>query len=272
MSEAVPDPAAYVAGEAFQREREALFAREWLLFAAAAQFPAAGDFVSHSIGGWPLFAVRGADGRARAFHNVCRHQSMPVIDQPAGHCERLRCRYHGWTYGLTGELVEAPERYLPAGPPEAFGLNPSEVAEGDGLCFVRVQPGAAPPPAIAPPDGAFAAAVVTDLDANWKAAAEACLDMPDWRFVWPLALVGMAAPDVGVVRQIVPRSFSRTRLVDLLFAAEPGREADLAIMQRQRAAADKIAAEAVHAARAGGTGAPPFGPASAFLSRVAMAC
>jgi len=122
-------PAVYTEGEQFQRERRTLFAHAWLLFAASAQLATAGDFVSHSIGGWPLFAIRGGDGEARGFHNVCRHQSMPVVEKAGGSCEMLRCRYHGWTYAPSAKFLEAPPRVAPAEPAEKLGLNAVELIE-----------------------------------------------------------------------------------------------------------------------------------------------
>lgn len=271
MSGSVTGPAAYTEGEQFQRERRRLFAKNWLLFAASAQLSAPGDFVSHSFGGWPLFAIRGEDGAARAFHNVCRHQSMPVVEQPAGHCELLRCRYHGWTYGLTGEFLEAPPRVAPAEPPDRLGLDPAELLERDGFCLVRVQPGGEPPPALAVP-GRFAGAVTTHIDANWKAVVEALLGEENRDFLSPLAFIDQSGPGLGAVRQIVPRSFLRTRIVDLLFAADGASSDDAIAAKQQRAAADKTAAESRQAAHAAGDPPPPSRAVAEFLDRVAAAC
>src|SRR5689334_19412646 len=125
MFRAIFPPEAYSAGEQFQREKQTLFAQHWLPFAASGQMPAAGDVVAHGIGGWPLLALRGEDSIARVFHNICRHQSMQIVDQGPGHCDALRCRYHGWTYGFDGRLVEAPPRYTPAGPIGEIALEPA---------------------------------------------------------------------------------------------------------------------------------------------------
>lgn len=265
-------PHAYAAGEPFQRERHTLFALEWLLFAASGQMPAAGNFVNHGIGGWPLVAIRGEDGTARAFHNVCRHQNMPVVDQPSGSCEVLRCRYHGWSYRIDGAFLDAPERVAPNGPSAEFGLKPAELIEQNGFCLVRVQPGAAAAPGFAKPPGRYAGAVTTDIDANWKAAIEPHLASPDWHFVWPLALVGDAEAGVLVVRQIVPRTFLRSRIVDLVFTADGVLGDDLAAGLRQRAAAAKDAAEACQRQRAAGTPPDPDPRLDEFLGRISAAC
>src|SRR5881394_3805652 len=110
-------PEAYVGAEQFVREKRLIFAREWLPFCAAAQVAESGAFVNHAMGGWPVFAVAGAEGVVRAFRNLCRHQNMPVVDQPAGRCSELRCRFHGWTYDLAGALVSAP---APVAPTDAW--------------------------------------------------------------------------------------------------------------------------------------------------------
>ncbi|HEX3537398.1 MAG TPA: Rieske 2Fe-2S domain-containing protein [Stellaceae bacterium] len=267
MIRAIFPAEAYGDGAQFQRERQTLFAQNWLPFAASGQMPAAGDFVGQGIGGWPLLAVRGGEGIARGFHNVCRHQSMPVVDQGPGHCEALRCRYHGWTYGFDGRLVEAPPRYPPAGSIAEIALEPAELVERDGVCLVRVKPGPEPPPNLGFPDKRFATALTTDVNANWKAVLEALLDGGMGRFAFPLALIGQ-----DVIRQIVPRAFSRTRIIDLIFSGDGRPDPTALATRRETAAADKSAAEACHARRAAGEPSPGSGPAADFLAALAAAC
>jgi nitrite reductase/ring-hydroxylating ferredoxin subunit len=272
INPATTDPAAYTAGAQFQRERRSLFADSWLPFAASGQMPSPGDFVSHGFGGWPLFAIRGKDGVARGFHNVCRHQGMPVVEQPLGSCAALRCRYHGWTYAIDGEFSKAPPRATPPAAPAHSGLIGVALAEHDGLCLIRVRPGSDLPPRLGIPGRRFAAALTSDLDANWKAVVEALLAAPGWRFVWPVAFVCDPGSDRIVMRQIVPRSFSRTRLVDLVFAAADGVAADFAGEWQRRTALDKAAAEACQAKRAAAEETMRSPALGEFLARVAAAC
>lgn len=272
MADLALPPDAYTAGEWFQRERHAMFAREWLLFAASGQMPATGDFVNHGIGGWPIFVIRGEDGIARAFHNICRHQNMPVVEQAVGRCDVLRCRYHGWSYHIDGQFRDAPERVAPSGAPEAFGLKPVELIEHDGFCFVRLQPGDGALPIFDRPAGRYAGAVTTDIDANWKAVVETLLASAASRLVWPSALIAELKPGVSLVRQVVPRTFLRTRLLDLVFTADGEFGDELAAAQHDCASADSAAAEACQAQRASGGASEPAPAVSHFLSRVAAAC
>jgi choline monooxygenase len=56
----------------------------------------------------PIVITRGEEGELHALSNVCRHRAGPVA-QGTGHRTTLRCGYHGWTYGLNGELRATPE-------------------------------------------------------------------------------------------------------------------------------------------------------------------
>lgn len=89
-------------------ERAAIFDRGWHLLAHASRLRAPGDHVVVDCAGLPVIAVRDHDGAVRAFHNVCRHRAGPIAWCDGRGARALRCRYHGWTYGLDGRLQSAP--------------------------------------------------------------------------------------------------------------------------------------------------------------------
>ena len=256
---------AYAQGERFQLERRRLFARTWLPFCAAGQLAAPGDFVSQTVGGWPMVAIRGADGLARGFRNACKHQGMPVVEKPAGRCDVLRCRYHGWTYDLAGALIVAPPPVAPADPSAPFNpLDALALAERDGIVHLRGRgDDAAPLADLAVAGLDFVAAHSLDLDANWKTAIEWQLGDEAWTFVWPIAFVA-ARGDARIVRQVVPRSFTRTRLIDLVFGAAM----DAAASDAQRA---KTGAQDLQTRRAAGDGGPASPAVDGFRERLATA-
>lgn len=98
---------AYTDPAFFARERERIFAREWIAVARLEQVAAAGDFVAKSVAGEPIVIVRGQDGRVRALSRVCRHRSALLVEG-AGRADTLECPYHRWAYGLDGKLLAAP--------------------------------------------------------------------------------------------------------------------------------------------------------------------
>lgn len=124
----------------FQRERRAIFTRNWSLIARAEQLPGPGDFVAGEVAGYPVFVVRGRSGELKGFHNVCRHRAGPVVRQDLGHCDVLRCAYHGWTYDLEGRLRKAPGFSTdPDFALEDFGLLPVRVGLWNGLVFACLE-------------------------------------------------------------------------------------------------------------------------------------
>jgi choline monooxygenase len=172
----------------YQREREGVFAREWLLFGHEAELPAPGDALGETIAGWPLFVVRAPDGALRGFHNVCRHRAGPLVREGAERCKVLRCKYHGWVYDFDGRLRSAPDFGAAEDfRPEEIALAPLRVESWRGFVFVNLDPGARPlAEALAPFARAAAevpleaarlhGAALHELACNWKTYVENYLE------------------------------------------------------------------------------------------------
>jgi choline monooxygenase len=92
-----------------EAERQAVFGRTWLAAGSACLVEKPESFLTAEIAGEPILVVRDQEGTLRAFHNVCRHRAAPLRTEPCGHVTKLRCRYHGWTYDLAGQLRGVPE-------------------------------------------------------------------------------------------------------------------------------------------------------------------
>ena len=98
-----------------------------------------------NLAGLPVIAVRGGDGVIRVFHNVCRHRAGPIAQCDGQAAKSLRCRYHGWNYGLDGVLKSAPEMS------DAVDFNPADIRlpqlavnVWQGLVFAAVDQAQAP--------------------------------------------------------------------------------------------------------------------------------
>lgn len=103
-------PAAwYFDPEIYAAERAAIFGTSWQCIGRTEQVAGVGQFLTAAIAGEPILVVRGEDGVLRALHNVCRHRGARVAIEASGHATKLRCRYHGWTYDLSGRLRGVPE-------------------------------------------------------------------------------------------------------------------------------------------------------------------
>ena len=87
----------------------------------------------------------------RAFHNVCRHRCLKLVEEASNVGPTIQCPYHSWTYRLDGALHIAPyfggrdPRAVPAGFDRAqHGLVPVRVAAWHDWIFVNLS-GEAPP-------------------------------------------------------------------------------------------------------------------------------
>ncbi len=90
-------------------DAQAVFAKSWQLVGHNAQLSDVGDHLVTDIAGLPIVVIRDIEGVLRAFHNVCRHRAGPLALCAGKGAKVLRCKYHGWTYGLDGVLKSAPE-------------------------------------------------------------------------------------------------------------------------------------------------------------------
>ncbi|MDQ3270443.1 MAG: aromatic ring-hydroxylating dioxygenase subunit alpha [Pseudomonadota bacterium] len=128
------------------RDRRLIFDRAWQLVAHVCQLQHAGDHVIADLAGLPVVAVRGSDEVIRVMHNVCRHRAAPVASCDGLAARSLRCRYHGWTYGLDGVLRSAPEMTsAPDFDPARVALPQLAVRIWQGLVFAAVDEASAPP-------------------------------------------------------------------------------------------------------------------------------
>jgi phenylpropionate dioxygenase-like ring-hydroxylating dioxygenase large terminal subunit len=114
----------------------------WQVVCHQNDVPRAGDFHTFDYLGELLFVARGADGRVRGFHNVCRHRAARLLDGPSGNCRRVVCPYHAWAYDLEGRLAGMPERSaFPNLEAAASALAPVETELCAGFVFVRLEGG-----------------------------------------------------------------------------------------------------------------------------------
>ena len=75
----------------------------WVGVGRSDQFTASGDYEALSVGGVPVIVLKDKFGKLRAFANTCRHRGTQLV-AGRGNTPRLVCPFHGWTYGLDGDL------------------------------------------------------------------------------------------------------------------------------------------------------------------------
>lgn len=124
----------------WEAEMERLFRRSPLVVALSCDVPGPGDYVALDIADRPILVVRGDDGAARTFLNVCRHRGARLAPAGCGHARRFTCPYHAWSYDPAGRLVGVPGRESFA-ELDVAGLMELPTAERAGLVLATLTPG-----------------------------------------------------------------------------------------------------------------------------------
>jgi choline monooxygenase len=187
-------------GEAFYvLEQTDFFPRTWAYAALGAELPLPGDVLPVDVAGWPILLVRDGNGAIAAFHNICRHRGIRLVEAPKSGLGRIACRWHGWTYGLDGRLVATPNLGGVGRPDDATfdredcALKPVRLGRWNDLCFVNLDGRAAPfEEHIAPLDRylepfgldglAHTHGWTQHYEANWKVVLEGGLE--DYHVPW----------------------------------------------------------------------------------------
>ena len=171
----------------WERELQRIFLLVPLLVALSCDIAEPGDYSSIDIAGRPVLVVRGDDGAARAFLNLCRHRGAKVVQPGCGSARRFTCPYHSWSYDRQGALVGVPGRDT-FGELDVTGLIELPVAERVGAVFCVLSPDADLDidDWLGPMADALAALrlrdlhpyrVTTELESpNWKIAADGYVD------------------------------------------------------------------------------------------------
>lgn len=129
----------YTDAEFLDAEVERVLRPSWQIVCHESDIATPGDYHTLDYIGESVIAIRGTDGRVRAFANVCRHRAMRLVEGPAGCAKKIVCPYHAWAYETDGRLSGVPFRAdYPGLDTAKHGLAPVDVEIWRGFVFVRL--------------------------------------------------------------------------------------------------------------------------------------
>ncbi|MEZ5804722.1 MAG: aromatic ring-hydroxylating dioxygenase subunit alpha [Rhizobiaceae bacterium] len=131
----------YVSADAFDRELEAIWYRNWVYVCRESDLPEALHYRTARIGTQSIIILRDETGVLRAFHNTCRHRGSELCSANEGRLKArlLTCPYHAWSYSLRGDLVRVPSKSLPPGFDKAdYPLYRIALSVWRGFVFVNL--------------------------------------------------------------------------------------------------------------------------------------
>ncbi|MGH9091468.1 MAG: aromatic ring-hydroxylating oxygenase subunit alpha [Acidimicrobiales bacterium] len=133
----------------YELERDAVFRRSWLNVGRVEQLPRKGSYFTKELDAarTSVVVVRDMDGTVRAFHNICRHRGNKLVwqdyprEETSGFCRQFTCKYHGWRYGLQGDLtfVQQESEFFDLDK-ASYGLVPVTAEVWEGFVFVTFDP------------------------------------------------------------------------------------------------------------------------------------
>ena len=173
-------PEAYYDRAWHERELDRVLRPAWWAVALVEELPRDGDFVTFDHVDGPVL-LRRSGGRIHGYRNVCAHRLAKLTGKARGHCDVLRCEYHGWEYGESGATQKIPDapsfRPLEKG---QLGLGTLRVETVGAIVFLTFDP-AAPP--VREWLGDDAARIEDRFDAATRMVWRADYDLP---FNWKL--------------------------------------------------------------------------------------
>jgi choline monooxygenase len=104
----------------WKRECNTVLSDGWLFVGFVHEFKKPGDVVPLFISDKPILLVKDNNNKIIAFHNVCSHRCLKLVDKKKNVGKIIRCPYHSWSYDLEGKLIAAPhiggaDRHQPKG-------------------------------------------------------------------------------------------------------------------------------------------------------------
>jgi phenylpropionate dioxygenase-like ring-hydroxylating dioxygenase large terminal subunit len=242
----------YTAARFAALEWERLWSRVWQVAGRESDLAEPGDYLTYEIAAESILVVRQRDGTLLAHRNVCQHRGNRLCTPGKGHQRSFACRFHGWVYGLDGNLerVTDEESFPQRIPRKRLGLPRVHCDTWGGFVFVNLAPDPEPlldflgiiPRHLDPyhlGEARLLNDITLEVDCNWKTCVDAFnesyhvqathpglmqysddvnvqVDVYERhsRFLYPLAVVSPRLPNRGEITEPIRELFLRGSGID----------------------------------------------------------
>jgi choline monooxygenase len=99
---------AYTDNDFWIKEGSTIFSDNWVFVGFKHELKSVGDVFPIKVADQPIFLVKNSNEEINAFHNVCSHRCIILVDQPKNVKKIISCPYHAWAYDLNGKLLASP--------------------------------------------------------------------------------------------------------------------------------------------------------------------
>ena len=90
----------------YEDEIEKIFYSSWVFIGHESEIKKRGDYITRDIGRSSVIMVRGKDDAIQVIVNRCQHRGNLLCNESQGNKRNFTCPYHGWVFGLNGDLLD----------------------------------------------------------------------------------------------------------------------------------------------------------------------
>lgn len=179
----------YTSRAFYEREMALMWPRVWQWACRVEHIPEAGDYFVYDVGKYSILIVRTETNDVKAYINSCTHRGTQLRPSgSSGSADRFRCPFHGWTFDLSGKLVDVPCQWDFPHLDQKHNLDEIRCEIWGGFVFINMDKNAGPlADYLAPLPAHFKDGwdlgrrvihlhIQKELPCNWKLAQEAFLE------------------------------------------------------------------------------------------------
>ncbi len=101
-------PKAYTDKNFWTKENKTIFTKNWVFVGFAHELKNEGDVLPINVADQPILLIKESKNKINAFHNICSHRCLKLVDKEKNVGQIISCPYHAWSYDLKGNLVSSP--------------------------------------------------------------------------------------------------------------------------------------------------------------------
>ena len=99
---------AYTDNDFWIKEGKTVFSDNWMFVGFVHELNSVGDAITLTVANQPILILKNSENKIVAFHNVCSHRCLKLVDKNKNLGKFISCPYHAWIYDLSGNLIRAP--------------------------------------------------------------------------------------------------------------------------------------------------------------------
>jgi len=99
---------AYTDTKFWSDEAKTVFSDNWVFVGYKHELNNVGDVYPIKVAEQPILLIKNLKEEIIAFHNVCSHRCVILVNKPKNTKKIISCPYHSWSYDLDGNLLASP--------------------------------------------------------------------------------------------------------------------------------------------------------------------